>query len=119
MNLIDDLSQHLTAKRGDTLILSFTYNIIDSDELLDLTGYSARLQVKSLRTNEMIINASTDNGLLTIELNTSTITLIVPAEDMALVPLGRYKFDLEITTPDQTVLSTDTEYLEIVQDITT
>ncbi len=118
MYLIDNISQHLIVKRGDTLICNFTYNAIDNNEPIDLAGCSARLHVKFLRTNEIFIDASTENGLLIIELNTSTITLIVPATDMVLFPLGRYKFDLELTLPDQTVFSTDTEYLEIIQDVT-
>ncbi len=118
MNLIGGETQYLLVKRGDTLKLNFVFNVPDSDIPLDLTGCTARLYLKFLRTNALIVDASTENGLLVIEPEAGLVKLEVPAYEMTNAPIGRHKFDLELTFPDGSVLSSETNTLEIVKDVT-
>ena len=118
MNLIGEDSQYLTSKRGDTLNLVFEFNLVDSADKLDLTNCSARLHLQYMRTGTIFVNATTDNGLLTIDEELGLVKLSVPASTMAQAKIGRYLFDLELTFPDGFVLSSETNTLEIIKDIT-
>ncbi len=117
MNLIPSNSQYLSIKRGDTLRLNFIFNT-DDNILLNLTDCTARLHLKSLRSNVLIIDATTENGLLTIEPEEGLVKLLVPAQDMMHAPIGRHKYDLELSFSDGTILSSTTNILEIITDIT-
>lgn len=119
MNLIGGESQHLLTKRGDTLKLDFLYNVTNSNAPLNLTNCTARLHLRFLRTDALIINATTENDLLTIEPELGLIHLKVSASELIDAPIGKYSFDLELTFPDGDVLSSETGVLEIIKDITT
>lgn len=119
MNLIGVESHYLTIKHGNTLQLTFDCNEPNSEDSLDLTGHTARLQLRFLRNNALIIDATTDNGLLLIDNPESgLIKLSVPALEMMHSPLGRHKFDLEVTTPDNSVFSSGMYVLDILKSVT-
>jgi hypothetical protein len=112
-------STYISVKRGDTLRINFIWTEEISETPLNLTNCTARLHLKNARTKELLIDANTENGLLTVEGLTGLIQLNVTAEEMEDVPIGRHIFDLELTFTDGSVLSSETRTIEIIQDITT
>lgn len=82
--------------QGDT----FTYRLTWRDEnkdLVDLTGYTARMQVRTtVDADEAALELTTENGGITLGDEQGTIDLLVSAEDMAAVTAGSYRYDLEM-----------------------
>lgn len=50
---------------------------------VDLTGYEARMQVRDRHANELVLELSTANGMLTIEPLEGIVQVRVEAEDVA------------------------------------
>ncbi len=111
-------SSHISVKRGDTLKINFIWSEENTNIPLNLTGCSARLHIRNSRTKELLIDANTDNGRLTIEGALGLIKLVIDSDDMANLPIGLHVFDLELIFTDGSVLSSETQNLEILQDIT-
>ena len=78
--------------------LNFQIDWTDSDgNPIDLTGYHARMQVRPTVASEtVIIELTTENGRITLLDN--TVTLDISADDTEALPVGAYKYDLEIQT---------------------
>ncbi len=45
---------------------------------LDLTNYSAKMQIRSIKDNSLLVELTTDNDRIVIDVATSTITLVIP-----------------------------------------
>lgn len=101
-------------KLGDTLSLDFEYTDEETNLPLNLTGCTFRLSIKNSRTNELAVMATTSNGLLQLEPELGKIKLELIVNFSA----GNYVYDIEMTMPNGEVISSDTCYLEIVQDVT-
>jgi len=81
-----------------TLVLS------DANGPLNLTGFSARMQVrKQIDAPEVLIELSTDNGRITLEVNTGTVLLDVSAEDTAAIHRPGF-YDLTLYNPSGEVV---------------
>ena len=79
--------------RGDTWLRTWT--IKDAAGILvDLTGATARLQVRDAAGVEVMSYTTADS--LTLSLPTSTISLAAPYADTE-IAAGNYSFDLEVT----------------------
>src|SRR4051812_37136528 len=74
---------------------------------VDLTGYSAKLDVRTLPRNSgtLIIALSTINGRITLGATAGTITLSIAAADMATLTPGTYYYSL-VLVDGATVQST-------------
>ena len=103
----------LTIKRGDTWKVTFTYKQPDGSPL-DLTGCSARLQVRSKSNGELLLSADTTLGGLTLTPAEGLLTLTAATDDL---PVGSHEFDLEMTYADGSIQSTDTMILKVLADI--
>ena len=110
----------LRIKRGDTWRQTFRF-VQDavSARPVDLTGCSARLQVRRKPSNlsrrkheDTLLLDATDS--LTIDALAGTVTVDLQIPDYA--SLGKHYFDVEITYSDGHVQSTDTAILDIVED---
>ena len=73
-------------------------SVVNADDSLpDYSSSTARMQVRpTVESPTIIIDLATTNGRITLEDN--TITLNIGANDTATLPIGTYKYDLEITT---------------------
>lgn len=107
----------ITTKRGDTWRMTWTYQQADGAPL-DLTGASARLQVRHATTGALLLGVGTATGELVITPAEGLITLSVPAATMAALEPGNHRMDLELTQSDGSVQSTETLTLKLVEDIT-
>ena len=68
---------------------------------IDLTNWSALLQVRKTYSNETtIIELSTANGRITLGGTAGTIDLLIEDEDTALLVPDTYEYDLLLSAPD-------------------
>lgn len=86
---------------------------------VDLTGFTAKMQVRKKAGDPVILELSTANSRITLGGIAGTIDLLVAANITdALVP-GMYKYDLEITTGAGVVTRFVEGLFEVVGQITT
>lgn len=93
--------QKLTALKG----ITFSQNVFASDGLgepLDMTGYVARMQVRPDFGETAILDLSSpSNGIVIDE---ELVQVTITAAQTAALDAGNYKYDLEVESPDGTVL---------------
>jgi hypothetical protein len=107
----------LRIKRGDTWQCTWQYRDSAGDAI-DLSGCSARLKLKPRYTDTETLSIGSGSGELVIDAAAGDIAQTVAASVMAEIDPGQYRADLEITWADSTVTSTETVWVEIVEDIT-
>ena len=72
--------------------------------LVDLTGYTARMQVRATtEAASSLIELTTENGRISLGGTAGTITLNISATDTAALTAGRGVYDLELVAPNGTV----------------
>jgi len=60
----------------------FTFRVLDNGNLADLTGYTARMQVRpSVSDATVLAEYTTVNGFLVINTGDSTVTIAVPSSE--------------------------------------
>ena len=107
----------LTVKRGDTWVWPFTYKDQDG-AAIDLTGCTARLQVKAQRATEPTLSASSAEGGVTMNPTGGVVTVRFEPADTELVEPGKYDADIEMTWSDGSVQSSATFSVVVKADIT-
>ena len=87
----------LTIEQGATFSQLVTYK--ESGVAVNLTGYTARMQVRStLESASTVVELTTANGRITLGGSAGTITLTVSATDTAALTAGRGVYDLELVS---------------------
>lgn len=101
-DFIDEGQVRRAVYRGETLQRVFTYK--DSDGVaVDLTGYSASMQVRKSLADGVALELSTVNSRITLGGAAGTVTLLVSATDTATIDVGQYFYDLELTSGSSVV----------------
>jgi hypothetical protein len=91
-----------TIEQGATFNLLLTWKI--NDVLVNLTGYTARLQARvDVEDSELILSLTTANGGITLGGAAGTISLDQTATQTTLLPAGTYVYDLELIASNSTV----------------
>lgn len=76
---------------------------------INLTGYTARMQVRPAPGGTLILDLTTSNGKIVItDAAQGKLKLLVEASETNSVPPGVYRYDLELQSPANVV----TRYLE-------
>jgi hypothetical protein len=89
----------LKARQGSTYTetLTVTNTINGVKTPLDLTGYTARMMVRTHPSStDVVLTLTTENGKISIIGSSGTITLNVSATEMDAVTARSYRYDLEI-----------------------
>ena len=92
--------QHsFTCPQGTTFSKSLTYKV--NKFAVNLTGYSARMQVRESYTSATTIVSltSAEGGGMTLGGVAGTITFTIPAATTSVLKSGTYLYDLEIVSP--------------------
>ena len=77
---------------------------VDSDAILDLTGYTASLQCRPTATsNELLLEMSTRNGRITLNNVAPNIVIFVNAAEMDGLTWTQGVYDLRLTSPDDQI----------------
>lgn len=86
---------------------------------VNLTGYSARMQVRqSVASTDILLEMSTANNKISIDPSSGKITLIFSAATTAAITWKRGKYDLELTSADGTVTRLIEGQITVSQEIT-
>lgn len=85
---------------------------------VDLTGYTAKMEVRKDIGTAVIITLSTSNSRVTLGGVVGTIDLLISASDTNSLPIGAYKYDLELTSPSGFVTRFIEGRFEVVGQIT-
>ena len=84
-------------EQGATYSQVITYK--ESGVAVNLTGYTARMQVRStLESASTIVELTTANGRIALGGAAGTITLTISATDTAALTAGRGVYDLELVS---------------------
>lgn len=75
-------------------LLLTLYEDIEETQLIDLTGYSALMQVRRGPCMEVIVELSTDNGKITLGGEDGSILMELTARETAQLPTGIFFYDL-------------------------
>lgn len=88
---------NIVCPQGTTLLKQFTYTI-DSVPV-DLTTYTARMQVRERYTSKSaIVNLNTENGGIVVGGENGTIEIYLSDEITSLMPAKDYVYDLELVS---------------------
>jgi hypothetical protein len=71
----------------------------DALSAVDITGYTARMQLRSLPNDTVAVLTLTDTSGITIDGPTGTLAVHATAQQTATIIAGPYYYDLEITSP--------------------
>jgi tRNA threonylcarbamoyladenosine modification (KEOPS) complex Pcc1 subunit len=86
-----------TADQGATFSQVITWKD-STDSPIDLTGYTARMQIRQKVSSSVALALTTENGRITLGNSSGTISLYVTATDMAALPAGPYTYDIELVS---------------------
>jgi len=87
---------NITLDQGATYSQLVTWKN-SSGTLIDLTGWTARMQVRPLvKSATSLIELTTENGRISLGGAAGTITLTISATDTDDLPVGTYRYDLEL-----------------------
>lgn len=80
---------------------TWTVNIVYTDyngDPVNLTGYTARMQLREKFTSTAVLTLTTSNGGLTLTPLTGGIAVSATAVQTEAIPAGFYLYDLELTS---------------------
>jgi hypothetical protein len=89
-------------EQGDNFYVPLVW-MDENEKRVPLTGYTARMQLRaSADSEEIVLELNTENDRIVIDdtEDEETILLQITAEDMAAIPAGTYKYDLEMVNGD-------------------
>jgi hypothetical protein len=88
---------HIKMDQGSTFSLVLTYK--DSGgNVIDLSGYTARMQMRRNHQDDSLIDLTTENGRIALGGVAGTVTLTIAATDTAALPPVEGVYDLEIVS---------------------
>lgn len=98
---------NLEVWQGKTFEEPYTFGTAiknEDGELVDiqvtkLNGYTGRMQLRSsIDSADVVLELTTENDRIIIDADHGIVTLYIADEDTALLPVGSYKYDLELIT---------------------
>ena len=86
----------ITLKQGDPFYLKFkiSTNVDNVDEPWDLTGWSARMQVRQFAASTKVV-LQLDNTYITMD-NVGNVIIDVNGSITSSLPTGRHQYDIEL-----------------------
>lgn len=89
---------NITAEQGATFTRVLTWRD-SNDALINLTGYTARMQVRTIYESTTIeLSLTTENDRITLGGAAGTISLSVSATDMSAMEIRSFVYDLELVS---------------------
>ena len=89
---------NITVYKGTTFQLSPVWKV---DNLpVNLTGYTADMQVRQFTDSAILVELSTTNGRIVITPALGQVALTLTAAQTAALTSGNYQYDLNLTSPD-------------------
>jgi len=91
----------ITAQAGKTWMFTFTVRD-EAGALVNLTGYTARMQARADWTSTPILSLATGAGI-TLGGALGTVAIAVTAATTSAIAVGDYAFEIELVAPDGTI----------------
>lgn len=91
---MDAARWNISTRQGATYSLQFT--IATDDVLWNLTGYTARMQVRPFTASETVLLSLTDGNGITLGGASGSVTISISATTMSSLPSGTHTYDLEL-----------------------
>ena len=89
----------MTIYQGASFDRTFTWQVGDPAALVNLTGYTGRMHVRStVGAPATIVELTTSNGRMTLGGAAGTIALVLTATETAALPAGQYVYDMEMVS---------------------
>ena len=88
---------HMKLDQGSTFSLVLTYKDSNGDAI-NLTGYTARMQMRRNHEDTALIELTTENGRIALGGSAGTVTLTIAAGDTAALPPIEGVYDLELVS---------------------
>lgn len=93
---------NMVCPQGSTFNQELTYSINSVN--VNLTGYSARMQVREKHTStSTILSLTTANGGLVLGGSAGTISINIPSTTTASITAKEYVYDIELVSPSSIV----------------
>lgn len=105
-----------TVKRGDTW--NFIFNWKTNDTPIDLTGCTARMQVRKKKLGTLLASVTTEDGGITIDGLLGKVNISFPADITSSCEPGTHDTDLEVTFTTGEVRSSQTLQIVVLEDVT-
>lgn len=90
-----------------------------NDAPINLTGFTARMDIKKDVNSAAILNLTNANGRITLGGAAGTITLSIPAANTDTLVAGSYKYDLEVVSGAGVVTRLLEGNITVTENITT
>lgn len=91
---------NMICPQGSTFAKQLTYSI--DNEPVDLTSYSARMQVREKYSSKnFVISLTTENDGITLGNENGTINLYISDENTSLIPAKDYVYDIELISTNE------------------
>lgn len=89
---------NMICKQGTTFRRTFTFmDGSATPAIIDLSGYSARMQVREdFDSTEFIVELTTENSGISIDGVNGKVSLVIEADVTETFPIGSYKYDIEL-----------------------
>jgi hypothetical protein len=91
----------ITCQQGSTFTRRLIYKI--NNEVINLTGYTARMQIRENHSSPTYIIELTVGSGITITGATGQVSITITAGATATIPSGTYVYDIELVAPNTTV----------------
>ena len=91
----------ITCQQGSTFTRRLIYKI--NDEVVNLTGYTARMQIRESHSSSTYILELTVGSGIVITGATGQVSITITAGATATIPSGTYVYDIELVAPNTTV----------------
>ncbi len=88
-------THNLTIERGATYTQRLTWKD-PAGTAINLTGYTARMQLRPRIGGPVLIELTTENGRIALGGSAGTIDLTIAAADTTTLPTSTVKYDLEL-----------------------
>lgn len=113
------VEEKIEVERGATFRKKFTlYNDEALTSPMNLTGYSAAMQVRTREDGEIFLDLTTGNGI-TLGGPLGTVELLISATDTSNLPIGLLsRYQIELTAPNGDVDRMAQGFFETDQEIT-
>jgi hypothetical protein len=96
-----------------------TGGVIEYNEPVDLTGYTARMQIREkLDSSTVIHELTTENGGIVIDTTNYKVTVVISAADTALFTFNTAVYSLELISPTNEVYPFVNGVLTLVKEVT-
>lgn len=92
---------NLTIEQGATWSITITWEVDGSP--VDLTDYTARMQIRRKHDSDDALLDITDDDAITLGGVAGTIAILLSDDETAAIPAGLHVYDLELEASDGTV----------------